>query len=134
MEHALHCLLDTPLLTICHDTSNGWLYNQWKGSHTYDTVFICVEHILACLDATACTKMLSDHTQLTGDWEKAASRLGSESFGQVAVRGVSAVAWVYGPDYRDLVAMRLTQHVAEKPTIAIFDDVATACIWLQQRP
>jgi hypothetical protein len=132
MKPSLNCLLDTPLLTIYHDVANGWLYNEWKGTHNPDTVLACIGHILACLDATGCRKMLSDHTEFTGDWKQVAPRVGREVFEQIAARGVSAFAWVHGPDCRDQLAMHQVQYLTAQPNLAIFDDVATAYLWLQQ--
>lgn len=132
MEPVLACLVDTPLLTIHHDVTNAWLYNQWKGTHNADTILTCAHHILASLDATGCRKMLSDHTEFNGNWMAVAPRLGREAFAQVAARGVGTVAWVYGEDYHDQMAMYLAQRAMVRPTIAIFGDVATACFWLQQ--
>jgi hypothetical protein len=42
------------------------------------------------------------------------------------------VAWVYGPDYHDQMAMLLTQRAAERPAIVIFSDLYAAYLWLQQ--
>lgn len=134
MEPSLKCLLDTPLLTIQHDITNGWLYNQWKGAHDPNTVFACIHHILACLEATACRKILSDHTEFIGNWLHVAPRVGSEAFEQIAARGVVAVAWVYGKNYHDQMAMYLAQRTAARPLITIFGDVASAYGWLQQWP
>ncbi|MGI4738095.1 MAG: hypothetical protein ACRYG7_23245 [Janthinobacterium lividum] len=51
----------------------------------------------------------------------------------MSARGVCAFAWVYGPDFRDQLAMHQAMQVASQPVIAVFDDVATAYLWLQQR-
>jgi len=133
MKPALVCLVDTPLLTIYHDVANGWLYNHWKGTHDATTIYTCAPYILAALDATGCRKVLSDHGELSGNWVQIAPRLGREAFAQLAARGVRAVAWVHSQDYHDQMAMYLAQRATTCPDIAIFDDVATACFWLQQR-
>jgi hypothetical protein len=133
MESSLVCLLDTPVLTIYHDAANDCLYNQWKDTHDADTILACIGHIMACLEANACQKVLSDHTEFTGDWKQLAPEVGGEVFEQMAARGVRLFAWVHGPDCRDQLAMHQAMQVASKPTITLFDDVATACQWLQQR-
>jgi hypothetical protein len=134
MDPAFVCLLDTRQLTVHHDVVNDWLYSQWKGRHNAETVPVCAAHVFACLEVTKCQKLLSDHTELTGDWQAVAMRVGSEALAQTAARGVRAIAWVYGPDYHDQLAMHLAVSVATRPVIAIFDDVASACQWLQHTP
>lgn len=134
MDSILCCLVNTPLLAIHHDVANGWLYNEWRGIHSAQTVPVCAAHIFACLDATKCQKMLSDHTDLTGDWQSVARHVGREAFEQTAARGVRAIAWVYGPDYHDQLAMHLAERVTTRPAVAIFGDVASAYLWLQRTP
>lgn len=121
------------MLTIQHDAATACLYNQWKGPQDVDTVLGCINHILACLEATACQKILSDHTEFTGDWRQLVPRVGGEVLTQMAAQGVRAFAWVHGPDLRDQLAMHQTVQLGAHLTIALFDDIATAYLWLQQR-
>lgn len=96
-----------------------------------NTAFTGMGHIMACLEGTACQKILSDHTEFDGNWKQLALRGGQLFFAHLAARGVAAFAWVHGPNYHDLETMHLAQEMAVQPTIAIFDDVATAYHWLK---
>ena len=123
-----------PGLRVSYDPVNTWLYNQWLGEHTEASVKVCAEAVCACLRAQPCAKILSDHSQLRGDWQAAAAWVGQENFAHLAAQGIAYFAWVYSPSYTDRVAMERTLLYTKAPLVAIFDDLAEAYDWLQRCP
>jgi len=130
----LRCLFDSPGLRITYDARNEWLYNQWRGQHDEASVQAGGLQVYACLAQQPCTKVLSDHSELHGDWLQGDVRLSRYYFNRLAALGVVRFAWVYGPDYRDRAAMERACCLLTRPVVAIFDEVASAYEWLQQRP
>ena len=128
------CLFDTPGLRISYDAANGWLYSQWLGEHNAASVRQGAEAVCACLAAQPCTKLLSDHSLLLGNWEGMSPREGQQLFARMAARGVAYLAWVYSPVYTGRSAMEHALLYATAPTVSIFDDLADACTWLQHCP
>jgi hypothetical protein len=104
----LRCLVDLPGLRVSRDEANGWLYNQWLGEHDEASVKYYAASICACLTARPCTKILSDHSGLVGNWQGASPWVGREYFDRLAQQGILYFAWVYNLGYYDRVAMEKT--------------------------
>ncbi|RZK22434.1 MAG: hypothetical protein EOO63_18310 [Hymenobacter sp.] len=132
--HSLHCLLDTPTLRVCYDAANQWLYCQWLGQHDGPSVAQHAQAIFACLMERPCRKMLSDHSQLLGDWRAAAPETVRHNFERLADYGVLYVAWVYSRDYHDHLSMQQVLRYPSRSTVALFSDVASAYEWLSHYP
>jgi hypothetical protein len=131
---ALRCLLATPTLCVWHDPVNDWLYNQWLGEHDEASVLVCTDAIEACLRAQPCPKILSDHSQLSGNWLTASPLVGQQGLARLAAQGVAYFAWVYSPCYRDRLAMERALSYSVVPFVNIFDNLADAYAWLQRVP
>jgi hypothetical protein len=130
----LRCLLETPAITISYDTTNHLLYNQWHGLHDAASVRVCAEQIFACLAAYPCLKMLSDHSQLRGNWQPAIPSVVQQNFARLAAHGIRYVAWVHSFQPDDLLAMeKVVLHMAQ-PLVGLFDEVASAHDWLLHCP
>jgi hypothetical protein len=126
----LACLLATPTITVSYDTTNKWLYIQWQGLHTDESVRISSEHVFTCLATYPCVKILSDHSLLLGDWQACITSVVQQNFERLAAHGVFYVAWVHSFEYSDCIAMeRVVRHVTQ-PIVGLFDDVASAYDWL----
>jgi hypothetical protein len=130
----LHCLVDLPGLRVSCDEANGWLYNQWLGEHDEASVKHYAANICACLAAWPCTKILSDHSGLVGNWQGASPWVGRDYFDRLAQQGILYFAWVYNLGYYDRVAMEKTLFYTTRPVVAIFGDVASAYDWLRSCP
>ena len=130
----LHCLVVTPALLVSYDTTNQWLYNQWLGLHDKESVRLSAEAIFCCLATHPCTKMLSDHSLLQGDWKPAIASVVQQNFERLAGGGVIYVAWVCSLEYADRVAMEQLVRQLSRPVVNLFDDVASACEWLAHCP
>jgi len=130
----LHCLLDTPGLRISYDAANHWLYNQWIGVYDEAAVRERVQDVFACLATQPCPRILSDHSQLTGNWLSASVWIGEHYFERLVKYGITHFAWVYSAAYPDRLAMEKTLSFTTHPVVAIFDDVASAYEWLRQCP
>lgn len=129
----LHYLVVTPSLCVAYDSTNKWLYNQWLGPHTPESVRWAAETIFCCLAAHPCTKMLSDHSQLQGNWQRAIPTIVQQNFERLAQQGIRYLAWVYSCEYADRLAMEHLLPQLSQPVVNIFDEVAAACDWLAHR-
>lgn len=126
----LRGLLDTPGLRVSYDTVNKWLYNQWRGRHNEASIRDGAACVYACLARLPCTKVLSDHSEVVGDWQGAAPWVGQQYLDRLAARGIRHFAWVHAPSYYDRVAMERSRFFSKRPVVAIFHDVAAAYDWL----
>lgn len=129
---ALHSLLENAHLSIWHDCQNQWLYVEWKGEHSLETIQRDCRYALANLPLANYTKILNDSTQATGNWAAAAPWLGVHLFPQLAAAGLTYMAWVYAADFNSRFAIDSTLRCATGLTIVTFDDLDAAWAWLQQ--
>jgi hypothetical protein len=127
-------LFDSPGLRITYDATNKWLYNQWRGLHDEVSIQAGGLQVYACLAQYPCTKILSDHSELHGDWQQGNVEHSLRYFSRLAALGITQFAWVYGPDYRDRAAMERSYYLLTEPVVAVFDDIASAYEWLRQCP
>lgn len=130
----IQCLVDTPFITVSHDPVNNWLYAQWQGLHTEESVRVSAEHIFACLTAYPCLKMLSDHSLLVGNWQPAIPSVVQQNFKRLAAHGVRYVGWVHSFEHSDLIAMEQVVRNMAQPLVGLFDEVASAHDWLLYCP
>jgi hypothetical protein len=130
---ALQALVVTPTLCVAYDPPNQWLYAQWRGVHDTESVRAGAEAIFACLATHPCPKLLSDHSQLQGDWRPAIAPVVQRNFARLAAHGVSYVAWVCSWEYTDRVAMEQLLRQLSQPSVNLFDELASAYEWLAQR-
>jgi hypothetical protein len=129
MEH----LYDTPPLSISYDPVREWLYVEWKGMHDATSAITGGERVLSYLDTHPCSKMLNDNSQVTSDWEGGARWVGDQYYTMLADRGIRYVAWVCPPHWSARKSMETAMHFVTKPTVILFDDLATAYAWLQRQ-
>jgi len=128
----LQLLVDTPALSIAHDSANEWLYVEWKGEHSEATALSGGFEVLRCLRLRPCVKILNDNSQVTSNWEKAAQWVGEYYYDQLAQLGVQYVAWVYPGHWAVRNSMDTAMKYVTRPLVVTFDDLATAYAWLQQ--
>jgi hypothetical protein len=126
----LELLTDLPVVSISFDTVNEWLYVEWRGYFEEVSALAGCAEILRCLQLKRCTKMLVDSSQVTTSWGKMAEWVGEKHFQELADAGLECMGWVYSAHWqvRESIDHAL-QHVS-RPTVVMFDDVATAYEWL----
>lgn len=129
----MELLHDTPALSIYLDPQHQWLYAEWKGDHTADSARHGGELVLHHLRGCDCHKMLNDNTQVTSEWESGARWVGAEYYQQLAHLGMRYVAWVCPPDWGARRSMELAMQFVTRPVVVLFDDLASACTWLERQ-
>jgi hypothetical protein len=130
----LSCLLDTPRLRAFYDEANGWLYNQWldvsdEQSFREDATALSIR-----LPTLACTKVLSDHSSLVGNWQGAVPWATRAHFDCLAAQGITYFAWVCNKSYHNRTTMEQALYDLERPIADIFRDVDSAYEWLRRCP
>lgn len=125
-------LLSWPSVTIEHDVRQGWLYVDWRGPQTRETVMRGAVQVQYFLQATGCHKLLSDNTNVTGKWHPGNTEwVVRELLPGLGAAGLRHMAWVYvaesGSRRSADVALALAAAV---PTVMAFYDVPAAYAWL----
>lgn len=117
---------------VYFDRANGWVFVDWMGDLTLDTV----QH--ACLGIARCfldhhyPRVLNSNEQVTSLTPAVSAWLASDFLPAMNLTGVEQMAWVIPPTLRArnnvLNTVNLFPHIA----INLFENLAEAVSWLQQ--
>ncbi|MBX0291415.1 hypothetical protein K3G63_13270 [Hymenobacter sp. HSC-4F20] len=125
-------LRELPHLRLYHDTSDNWLYADWRGPQTAATVREGAEVILAEVATNRYTKLLNDNTRLTlmhvTEEEWRSMRLLPRLFNT----GLQYMAWVYSPDPRGRSHADYSVTQSGWPLLLTFEEYNIAAEWLRQ--
>ncbi|TPG66391.1 hypothetical protein [Hymenobacter nivis] len=125
-------LLSWPFVTIAHDVPRGWLYVDWQGPQTRDTVARGTAQVQYFLRATGCCKLLNDNTNVEGTWSlENTSWVIGELLPGLHAAGLRYMAWVYAAASDSWRSTEMTLALAAaQPTVMAFHDVPAAYAWL----
>ncbi|UOG74532.1 hypothetical protein MTX78_20735 [Hymenobacter tibetensis] len=129
---AQHVLFQTSYVTIVYDYNYEWLYVDWTGDQTLESVQAGCLKMLDCLRDERCHKVLNDNTRVTSMWADAAEWGGRVWFPAMAEAGLQYFAWIYSPNLYSRLSTDLTLQHTTRPLILTFDSLETATAWLGQ--
>ena len=75
----------------------GWIYADWIGYQTEQSVMDGCEKMLEALKKYKLGKVLNDNTRVVGIWTPAAKWVGEDWFPRMKGAGLEQFAWVYSP-------------------------------------
>lgn len=122
----------TSALTVYQDSNNQWLYANWHGIHEVDTAAQSAQLLIDCVKAYPYRKLLNNTQQVTSGWDGREQWAGETLFSSLAQLGVCYIACVYSKQWLARYSLDRTLEYATQPFIVSFEDLATACNWLQQ--
>ncbi|SHJ68064.1 hypothetical protein SAMN02745146_3683 [Hymenobacter daecheongensis DSM 21074] len=129
---SLRTLFETSSICIGYDYLNDWLYADWTGDQTLESVQAGCEQMLLLMARERCHKVLNDNTRVTSMWSDAAEWGGTVWFPAMAAAGLQYFAWIYSPNVYSRLSTDLTLRHTTEPVIATFDEIETAKAWLRQ--
>lgn len=94
-----HVLHDCETICIYYDFVDDWLYADWIGEQSLETVKYGCEQILLYLKAERTHKLLNDNTNVTNNWSEASDWIATDFLPRIAVSGLEYIAWVYSPNH-----------------------------------
>lgn len=127
----LFTLTESCNISIYYDSENDWLYAEWHGNLTADRIQLCYEDILTYLEATQCTRVLNDNSTLVSIHSDPGTWLATDWFPRAFQHGLKRFAWVYPSTIASRFSVQNLMQYSSHPHIVCFDDLATACTWLQ---
>lgn len=118
-------------IIIEYDQENHWVYVDWKGYQTEQSVMTGCERMLDAVVLYKCTKILNDNTNVVGIWTPAANWVGVNWFPRIQAAGVSYFAWVYSPSAMSRVSTdEALKNTVTPDFIRTFFDINAAKSWL----
>lgn len=122
----------TSAVQVWHDAAGRWLYVRWRGRYSEKAAAEGWELLLKCLQQQPCSKLLNDAREATS-WAGREQWVGEALFPQLAQQGVRYLACVYPQALAARFSLDATLISTPQPFVAAFEDLASACSWLQQQ-
>ena len=128
---SLKIIRANPNLSISYDSQNNWLYLDWCGEQTIDTVREGCLLIAQCFLRQSYGRILNDNTNVTSVTREVFEWLSTEFLPYIHLVQIEYLAWVYPPgmdarSYTDIALYKDSSLV-----VALFDDLASAYSWLR---
>ena len=113
---------------------NNYIYINWIGIQSLETIVMGGNHILAMLREKPCEGILNSNRELIGPWEVAVNWLTYKWGPQAKELGLRYFAHVLSPGiYGQRSFQSLSPAFKEQFNLRAFDNEATAQEWLQTR-
>lgn len=128
----LDTIIDQASIYIGYDTTNHWLYVDWRGEHTQASSQAACMLMLQSMHTRPCAKILNDNSSITRTTAML-TPWGTWWLTEMLRAGLAYIAWVYPRNFEARQQMDMAMQRTERPVVAGFDDVASAYVWLQKQ-
>ncbi|MDX5346206.1 MAG: hypothetical protein LPJ89_10690 [Hymenobacteraceae bacterium] len=118
-------------ITIKYDNVGDWLYADWHGDQTEQSVMDGCEMMLHYLKQERCCKVLNDNTNVTSIWLDASKWVGEDWFPRMNDAGLKYFAWVYSPNVYSRLSTDESLKYGGKSVAITFESIETARQWLK---
>ena len=127
-----HKLFESETVCVYYDFVDDWLYVDWVGEQTLDSIKMGCQQLLIFLVQERTHKLLNDNTRVTNIWSDAAEWIATDFAPKAAAAGLEYCAWVYSPDHFSRLSTDqvLELHNTEIITIP-FESLEAAQDWLR---
>lgn len=120
-------------LASAYDAENGWVYNNWFGSQTLESVQQGAEACLEVLAATKCSYLLNDNRLVAGPWSQATEWIATIWMPRAVAVGLTHFAHIISPEpLARLSAENMRHRIKNAFRMQIFEELAQAEAWLKQ--
>jgi hypothetical protein len=118
-------------ITISINEAQKYIYADWTGYQTLQTVQEGCERILDAMVHQSYSKVLNDNTRVEGIWSSAAEWVGADWFPRLKQAGMKAFGWVYSPSmFSRLSTDKSLRFTYDTRGIEVFDKFTDAENWL----
>jgi hypothetical protein len=128
----LHPLIVNDGVSITYDSSNDWIYVDWRGEHTAATSKATCLLMVEALRMQPCSKILNDNSNITHTTAEL-SEWGVSWLNTMELSGLQYLAWVLPRSAPRLHTTGLSLRPFRKPIVVTFSDVASAFEWLHKQ-
>lgn len=123
-------LFEAKSLVIEFDAQHQYLYANWKGFQTVDSIKIGCEKMLEILKQKECKKVLNDNRLVTGPWQSAADWVATDWFPRMYAAGLAQLSWIVSPNVFSELSTEATQSKNKTDKTRTFKDYDAAEKWL----
>ena len=121
-------------LRLVYDAKNGWIYGDWIGVHSLNSIQKGMNTLLEWIQQTGASKYLSDNTNIVGGWNTANEWLADVWTPLAVDAGMRYVAHVLAPGIFGQMSMEaLEPQINNMVTLQLFDSIEDAQHWLSEQ-
>lgn len=121
-------------ISIEYNDQYDWIYSDWKGYQTENSIMAGCEKLLEACQTFNCSKLLNDNTNVVGIWTPASAWVGNNWIPRVMNAGVKYFAWVYSSSAMSRVSTdESIKNASEPQFIHVFEDIEAAKKWLTNK-
>lgn len=122
-------------LILTYNPEDDWIFADWQGVQTAETITEGCERILAALKHYGCTKLLTQTEVLSEAWLQTGNWVAHNWFPRLGRAGCQFVAWVAVPEANapnDTLVQDITTWDLKEITWLLFDNRESAEAWLRE--
>lgn len=131
MKTELHNPLGKRYLTVEFDATNGWIYNNWEGIISSESIIEGCHEILRLMEQVKSPLMLNDNRQLINSWGTTTQWIDQVWLPQAMELGLRRFAQLVSPGIMGQAsAAEFYTLVHTKIELKLFEDLEQAKAWL----
>jgi hypothetical protein len=125
-------LFKEEFLTLYLNKTDNWIYADWTGFQTTETIKNGSEHLLQAVLDSGVHKLINDNTHLTGMRANAVEWLALNLAPRLQTAGLQYISWIYKTNSLSEASADLVLSISQTDIIVIvFDHVTMAEKWLR---
>ena len=135
MKKELSNAFGNVFLTIEYDTVNNWIYTNWIGYQTEESVIAGGNAFMEILEETKCPYLLNDNREVIGPWDHAIKWLAKDLAPRAIVAGLTHFAHVVSSDAlaaKSVKKLKKNIFAGLQMQMQIFENMENAQEWLKE--
>jgi len=133
LERELKTAAGKVFLSIAYDAQNNWVYNNWVGNQSLESIILGANACLEVLAAHNCAYLINDNRRVAGQWSQANEWITHDWTPRAVAQGLTHMAHVISPEaLARLSAENMSKRVSSSFEMEIFADTESAKEWLKQ--
>ncbi|GAA4367277.1 hypothetical protein GCM10023185_39020 [Hymenobacter saemangeumensis] len=133
MKREINNAFGKTFLTIEYDTQHHFVYNNWLGYQTRESIVTGANICIDVLTQHRCPYLLNDNRMVTGPWDHAVDWIANDWTPRAIAIGLTHFAHVVSPEsFAALSAEMMHSSVGDSFQMRIFGSMPEAKAWLYQ--
>ncbi|QHL87258.1 STAS/SEC14 domain-containing protein [Nibribacter ruber] len=131
MKKELTNALGRVFLTVEYDEKANWVYNNWIGYQSYESIVAGANACAEILQQHNCSFLLNDNRQIIGPWNHAVEWIATDWTPRAIAAGLRYFAHVVDADSLAKLSSEEMKQTADGFAMQIFGDIEEATAWLK---
>jgi hypothetical protein len=128
-------LFQESYISIYYNKVEKWLYVQWHGERTNETVMNGAEQMIRLAQETKAHKLINDSTDFTNQWPNLIEWVADNVAPRLEEAGVQFLAWIYNDQNPTKIAAdEILKREQSEIIVMVFDNLQTAETWMRSIP